>query len=75
MEIVFPNIAGYRSERENSVIEANFSGLPKFKLDFNRIPMTTTLRTPIGNEEEILKTDYKNLRDSQVVYELTRRLL
>lgn len=75
MEIVFPNIAGYRSERENSVIEAKFSGLPKFKLDFNRIPMTTTLRTPIGNEEEILKTDYKNLRDSQVVYELTRRLL
>lgn len=75
MEIVFPNIVGYRSERENSVIEADFSGLPKFKLNFNSIPMTTILRTPVGDEEEILKTDYKQLRDSQVVYELTRRLL
>lgn len=75
MEIVFPNIVGYRSEQENSVIEANFSHLPKFKLDFNRIPMKTILRTPVGDEEEVLRTDYKKLRDSQVVYELTRRLL
>lgn len=75
MEIVFPNIVGYRSERENSVIEADFSKLPKFKLDFNQIPMTTVLRTPVGDVEEVLKTDYKKLRDSQIVYELTRRLL
>jgi len=75
MEIVFPNIVGYRSEKENSTIEADFTNLPKFKLDFNRIPMTTVLRTPVGDEEEVLKTDYKKLRDSQIVYELTRRLL
>ncbi|WP_298073061.1 BPTD_3080 family restriction endonuclease [uncultured Bacteroides sp.] len=76
LEIVFPNIVGYRSERENSIIEADFSHLPKFKLDFTQIPQETILRTPIGDETKVLKTNYKEkLRDSQVVYELTRRLL
>ena len=75
LEIVFPNIVGYRSERENSIIKADFSHLPKFKLDFNQIPQETILRTTIGDETKVLKTNYKELRDSQVVYELTRRLL
>ncbi len=75
MEIVFPNIVGYRWENGINELNADYSNLRKFKLDFNQIPMTTILRTPFGDKEEVLKTDYKRLRDSQVVYELTRRLL
>ncbi len=75
MEIRFPNIVGYRSESLNSVIDADYSNLPTFKLDFTQIPQNTTLRIPVGEQEIELSTDYKSLRDAEVVYVLTKQLL
>lgn len=74
-EIVFPNIVGYRSENENSTIEADFTNVPPYRLDFTEIPLTTTLRTPIGAAQVTLASDYRELRDQEVIYALTQWLI
>lgn len=74
-EIKFPNIVGYRSENIMGRIEADYTDEPKFKLNFTQIPEETILSTPIGEDFKILKKDYRELRDAQVVYVLTQRLI
>ena len=71
-EITFPNIVGYRSENEQAVIEADYTNVPPFRLDFNQIPTQTTLRTAVGEEQVVLKSEYRNLRDQEIIYNLTR---
>ena len=75
LEIRFPNIVGYRSENEMGHIDADYTGEPKFKLNFTEIPEETILSTPIGDDMKVLKKDYRDLRDAQVVYVLTQRLI
>lgn len=75
LEIKFPNITGYRNENEMGRIEADYTGEPKFKLNFTQIPDETILSTPVGEEIKVLKKDYLELRDAQVVYVLTQRLI
>lgn len=75
LEIQFPNIVGYRSENQMGHIEADYTGEPKFKLNFTQIPEETVLSTPIGKDIKVLKKDYRELRDAQVVYLLTQRLI
>lgn len=74
-EITFPNIVGYRSENEAGRIEADYTDEPKFKMLFTDIPEETILSTPTGDKEKVLKKDYRELRDAQVIYELTQRLI
>ena len=74
-EIVFPNIVGYRSESEMGRVEADYTNEPKFKLNFTLIPEQTVLSTPVGEDIIVLKKDYRDLRDSQVIYVLTQRLI
>ena len=68
MEIRFPVITGYRSDNVEGTLTADFSGLPKFKLDFNKIPTETVLQTIVNGDKKMMKSDYTELRDSQVVY-------
>jgi type III restriction enzyme len=75
LEIKFPNIEGYRDEMLDNRISAKFEGLPTYKLDFTQVPQKTWLQSPVGERTEILSSDYMSLRDAQVVYELTRRLM
>ena len=75
LEIKFPNIVGYRSENEMGRIDADYTGEPTFKLNFTEIPEETILSTPIGDDMKVLKKDYRDLRDAQVVYVLTQRLI
>ena len=74
-EIRFPNIEGYRTATPDGKMKADYSGHSKFRLNFNEIPTETTLGTAVGNRQVVLKSDYHGLRDAQVVYELTRRLI
>ena len=67
-EILFPVITGYRSDNIEGELTADFTGLPKFKLNFNEIPTETVLQSVVNENEKLLKTDYKQLRDSQVIY-------
>lgn len=75
MEIKFPNIVGYRSENVMGRIDADYTDEPKFKLNFTQIPEETILSTPIGEDIKVLKKDYRDLRDAQVIYVLTQRLI
>ena len=68
MEIRFPVITGYRSDNIEGTLSAKFEGLPKFVLDFNKIPTKTALQSVVNDKEYLLKTDYTELRDSQVIY-------
>lgn len=75
MEILFPNIVGYRCQNEEDEISCNYDNLPQFRLDFNDVPSQTILSSAVGGGEVILKSDYRELRDAQVIYELTRWLI
>lgn len=68
MEIRFPVITGYRSDNIEGTLKADFTGLPKFVLDFNKIPTETVLQTIVNGEQKMMMADYKELRDSQVIY-------
>ena len=68
LEIRFPVMTGYRSENEEGTLTADFSGLPKFRLDFNKIPTKTDLRSAVSKDLQELQTDYDDLRDEQVIY-------
>ena len=68
LEIRFPVITGYRSDNVEGSLTANFTDVPKFQLDFNKIPTETVLQTIVNGDQKMLKTDYKELRDSQVIY-------
>ena len=74
-EITFPNITGYRSQTIDNVITTDYTGLPKFRLNFNEVPTETRLASAVGGDGVLLKSDYRMLRDAQVVYELTRWLI
>lgn len=75
MEIRFPNVEGYRVDTPDGEITADFSNVPKLKLDFNDIPLETELATSVGDKVTVLRSDYKELRDAQVIYDITSRLL
>ena len=68
MEIRFPVITGYRSDNIEGSLKADLTGLPKFQLNFNQIPTETVLQTVVNGDQKMLKTDYKELRDLQVIY-------
>ena len=68
LEIKFPNITGYRSDNIDGTLIADYTDLPKFVLDFNKIPLENPLQTPVNGDTKILKTNYKELRDAQVIY-------
>lgn len=75
MEIKFPNIVGYRSESSKSVVIADFCGVPKFHLDFTSTPTKTVLQSAFGNEEVVIESNYEDLRDEEVIYEIVRNLI
>lgn len=74
-EIRFPNIVGYRSENPDGLIKADYTNVPKFRIDFTQIPTKTTLQNPIEDKTEILASDCHEYRDAQVIYYLTWLLL
>lgn len=75
LEIRFPNITGYRSQTAEGRITATYDGLPKFRLNFNEVPTRTRLASAVSADGVFLKSNYRELRDAQVVYELTRWLI
>lgn len=75
LEIRFPNVIGYRWERRDGQIIADYTDRPKFKLNFNEIPTETILRSAIASQEIELTIDFNKLRDAQVIYMLTRDLI
>lgn len=79
MEIKFPNIIGYRCETKEGEIPFSYAGLSKFKMNFAEIPESTKLESAVTDTEHgkqiVLKNHPEEIRDAQVIYELTRALI
>lgn len=75
LEIKFPNITGYRSDNIDGKLEADFTDLPKFILNFNDIPYETVLQTVVNDDRKLLKSEYKELRDKEVIYYFSRLMI
>ncbi|MCM1111323.1 MAG: DEAD/DEAH box helicase family protein [Clostridium sp.] len=79
MEIRFPNIIGYRVEEVDGEIPFDYTGVSKFRMNFAEIPTKTVLESAVtdkeGNREVVLKSNYRDIRDQQVIYQLTRDLI
>ena len=74
-EIRFPNITGYRVETKDGKIVADYTGLPKFRLNLTEIPTRTIMMTAVTDEQIEMEMDYRDVRDAQVVYKLTKELI
>ena len=79
MEIKFPNIVGYRVETKEGDIPFDYSTLSKFIMNFAEIPSETILESAVTDNEAgrtvLLKNHPEEIRDAQVIYELTRALI
>lgn len=79
LEIRFPNIIGYRCETKEGDISFDYTGLSKFRMNFNEIPTETHLESAVtdreGNKVVVLKSEYDTIRDAQVIFQLTRDLI
>ena len=75
LEMRFPNIDGYRSDSPDGELRADYTDHYKFCLNFNEIPTETTMGNPLDSQRVVLSSDYRELRDAEVIYELTRRLI
>lgn len=74
-EIRFPNITGYRVETKDGKIGVDYTGLPKFHLDLTKIPTRTILMTAVTDKQIEMELDYRDVRDAQVIYALTQKLI
>ena len=76
LEIKFPNVIGYKSESIDEKIEANYTGVDPFVIDFrSKIPQKTHLASPINNKDVIMQTDVENLRDHFIIFYLTQLVI
>lgn len=76
MEIIFPNVKGYRIETKDGKITADFTNVPTFKLDFaNDIAYKTAMKNAIQSGEIMMENDPEEFRDAQIVYFLTQQLI
>ena len=74
-EIRFPNITGYRVELKYGKISVDYTGLPKFHLDLTQIPTRTIMMTAVTDQQIEMEIDYRDVRDAQVIYNLTQKLI
>jgi type III restriction enzyme len=75
-EIVFPNLTGYRMEIAEGDINADFSDLPFYEMDFTKIPRETLMQTAVSPEIITLEIkSHRDIRDAQAIFILTKNLI
>lgn len=75
-EIIFPNVRGYRIETIEGEILADFTNVPKFKMDFaNEVAYKTFMQNAIERGEILMENDPYEWRDAEIIYYLTQQLI
>lgn len=75
-EISFPNVMGYRMERENDRIDFDFGEVENFEIDGSKLPAKTKMVTAISDETDILTPEQAAAKRHQtLVYHITRSLI
>ena len=76
LEIVFPNIVGYRVEQLDGEIRHDFSGIENYEIDGSKFPVETVMATPFSpNEEKLQVKSVLEKRDQELMFLLTRELI
>ncbi len=76
MEIVFPNIVGYRVEQADDDITYDFSKLENYEFDGSVFPTTTIMASPFSSAEEKLEIkDVLEKREQELFYLYTKELI
>jgi len=76
MEIIFPNIVGYRKENRDGIINYDFSAIENYEFDGSKFPTETTMASPISASEEVLQVKtVLEKRDQELVYIFTKELI
>lgn len=76
LEIVFPRVTGYRTELSEDRLEATFSEDSRLRLDRKMVgPTTTENRGIIGEGVDMNLIHTGDLRQSQLLYNLTQHLI
>jgi type III restriction enzyme len=68
LEIRFPRLLGYKLAHAADRVEADFDGVPPFRLDLTSHPAHTELGSAFSGEREALRLDLDRLRDQEVVF-------
>ncbi|QTA90171.1 BPTD_3080 family restriction endonuclease [Desulfonema magnum] len=75
-EICFPNITGYRIERLNDEIRADFSQIEPFEIDGSKLPAETKLTTAFSPASKTLSLEeLKEKREQELIYHITQSLI
>ncbi|GAB2767795.1 type III restriction enzyme [Hymenobacter luteus] len=76
LEIIFPNLTGYREEIPAGELRPDFAAAGKFELDYSKIPTHTVLGTAFSDQtEEITLKSQDELRDHEVFYDLASKVI
>jgi len=76
MEIIFPNIVGYRVDNFEGEIKYDFSGIENYEIDCSKFPTETILASPISaNEEKLEVKSVLDKRDNELIFLITAALI
>jgi len=76
MEIVFPNVVGYRVENFDGEIKYDFSNIENYEIDGSKFPTETTMASPISASEEIMQVkSVLEKRDNELIFLITKELI
>jgi type III restriction enzyme len=74
MEIIFPNVVGYRVEYLDGAIEYDFSKLENYELSYT--VTRTKMGTPISGEEQLMEVkEVLEKREQEIIFYWTKELL
>ena len=75
LAITFPNLVGYKLAHSQGTVLADFTGVPKFRLDLTQMPVHTELGTAFSAQRQNLRAELDQLRDQEVVFWITAQVL
>ena len=75
LAISFPNLVGYKLAHSQDTVGADFTGVPKFRLDLTQMPVHTELGTAFSAQRQDLRAGLDQLRDQEVVFWITAQVL
>ncbi len=76
MEITFPNVVGYRVEKSNDLLVADFSKIENYEIRGDLMPVITRMATAFSDYEIELKIQsVLEKRDAEIIWWLTKELI
>jgi type III restriction enzyme len=76
MEIVFPNVVGYRVENLDGEIKYDFKDIENYEIDGSKFSTETIMTSPISpNQEKLVVKGVLEKRDQELIFLITKELI